>query len=219
MSQSDSFIEEVTEEVRRDRLYALLRKYGWIGVLVVLLIVGGAAWREYAAAQARAQAQSFGDSILDALENDDTEARLAALASIEAPDPEARALLSMLSSEQAVDLGDVEDAVALLGTVADDSAVTPVYRQVARYKALLRGGDVLTADERRMGFEELAIPGQPLRLLAEEQLALLDIEAGDSDGALARLTAMVDDSEATAGLRRRAAQLIVALGGSLDDDG
>ena len=33
MSNPDSFIDEVTEEVRRDRLFAVFRKYGWIGVL------------------------------------------------------------------------------------------------------------------------------------------------------------------------------------------
>ena len=39
MSNPESFIEEVTEEVRRDRLFAAFRKYGWIGVLLVLLTV------------------------------------------------------------------------------------------------------------------------------------------------------------------------------------
>ena len=30
MHDSDSFISEVSEEVRRDRLYAALRRYGWL---------------------------------------------------------------------------------------------------------------------------------------------------------------------------------------------
>ena len=47
MSTPDSFIDEVTEEVRRDRLYALLRKYGWVGIAVVVAIVGWASWTEY----------------------------------------------------------------------------------------------------------------------------------------------------------------------------
>lgn len=45
MSDTDSFIEEVTEEVRRDRLFGLMRRYGWIAVLAVLLLVGGTAYR------------------------------------------------------------------------------------------------------------------------------------------------------------------------------
>ena len=64
--------------------------------------------------------------------------------------------------------------------------------------------------------EALAVPGKPLRLLAEEQLALLDVEAGNTDDAIARLQRIIEDSETTAGLRQRASQLIVALGGELD---
>jgi len=47
MSDTDSFIDEVTEEVRRDQLYGYLRKYGWIAAVVILAIVCGAAWNEY----------------------------------------------------------------------------------------------------------------------------------------------------------------------------
>ena len=60
MSDTDSFIEEVTEEVRRDRLFALMRRYGWIAVAAVLLLVGGTAYREYARAAEAAKAQAFG---------------------------------------------------------------------------------------------------------------------------------------------------------------
>jgi fermentation-respiration switch protein FrsA (DUF1100 family) len=42
VSDTDSFIDEVTEEVRRDRLFGLMKRYGWIAALAVLLIVGGA---------------------------------------------------------------------------------------------------------------------------------------------------------------------------------
>ena len=41
MSDTDSFIEEVTEEVRRDQLYKYVRKYGWIAIALVVGVVGG----------------------------------------------------------------------------------------------------------------------------------------------------------------------------------
>ena len=56
MSDTDSFINEVNDEVRRDRLYGYLQRYGWIAILVVVLIVVGAAWSEYRKAQTRARA-------------------------------------------------------------------------------------------------------------------------------------------------------------------
>ena len=67
MSETDSFIQEVSEEVRKDRLFALMRKYGWIAVLVVLLVVSGTAYREYSITTDALEAQKTGDAILAAL--------------------------------------------------------------------------------------------------------------------------------------------------------
>ena len=216
MSNSDSFIDEVSEEVRRDRLFALMRKYGWIPILVVLLIVAGAAWREYSNAKEETAAQAFGDAIVEATQLDDPEARIAALSAITPPRPESAVVLDMLiAAEQA---GDDQDdaAVQTLQGIATASDVPEIYRQIASFKALAHGDTTLPADERRIGFEALTVPGNPLRLLAQEQLALIDIETGDPDAAITRLQAILADSEVTAGLRRRASQLIVALGGSLE---
>lgn len=216
MSDSESFIDEVTEEVRRDRLFKLMKRWAWVPVLGVVLIVGGTAWREYQSASQTAAAQEFGDGILDALESDDSGARVAALDGLTAPGADAQAVLQMLIAAEEGSDGDDAAAVKRLQAVADNNDVPQIYRQIASYKALARGAEVLTADERRSGFEALAVPGQPLRLLAEEQLALIDIETGDKDAAMTRLQALIVDSEVTSGLRRRASQLIVALGGSIE---
>jgi hypothetical protein len=213
VSDTDSFIDEVTEEVKRDRLFALMRKWGWVGVLIVLLIVGGTAYREWHLASIEADAQAFGDSILTALEAEDTAARIDALQAIDAPAPGAAAILAMLTAAEEGSAGDDAQAVARLQAVADNMEIPSIYRQIASFKALTRGGDLLPVVERRAGFEALAVPGQPLRLLAEEQLALIEVETGETVAAIDRLTRLAEDSEATAGLRRRASQVIVALGG------
>lgn len=50
MSNTDSFVEEVTDELRNDQLFAAMRKYGWIAAVAVVAIVGGASWNEYSKA-------------------------------------------------------------------------------------------------------------------------------------------------------------------------
>ncbi|MCC1491593.1 hypothetical protein [Cognatishimia sp. F0-27] len=216
MSDTDSFIEEVTEEVRRDKLYKTMRRYGWIPILIVVLIVGGAAWREYAKAQDAAQAQAFGDAILAGLQAEDDAARAAALDAVAAPGPGGAAILQMLVAAEEAQAENPAEAVARLQAIADNPEIPGIYRQIAQYKALSRSDGGLSVEARRAGLESLAIAGQPLRLLAEEQLGLIDVETGEIDAAIARFTAIVEDAEATAGLRSRASQLIVALGGTLE---
>ena len=219
MSQSESFIEEVTEEVRRDRLFGLMRRYGWIAILVVLALVGGAAWNEWRKAQDAAAAQAAGDALIAALSADDSAARVSALREIEATSNGARIARDFLTVSELIETGATDEALALLQTIASDGEVDQTYRQLAGFKALLLDAGDMSLADRRVGFEGIAQTSPMLRVAAEEQLALIEIEQGDIQAAISRLQSLQSDAEATAGLRQRASQLIVALGGSPDGTG
>jgi hypothetical protein len=216
MSNNDSFIDEVNDEVRRDRLYGMLRRYGWIAVLVIVLIVGGAAFTEWRKAQTRAEAEALGDAMLSALKLEDSAARAAAFSEVEAGQPSARAVLNFLTASEEFEAGNVQEANAQLQEVANNNDVPLIYRQIASFKILGQGAATMSVEDRRAGYEALAQPGVPLRLLATEQLAMIDVETGDTDAAIARLKTILDDSEVTPDLQQRALQVIVALGGEPD---
>jgi hypothetical protein len=219
VSQSESFIEEVTEEVRRDRLFGLMRRYGWIAILVVLALVGGAAWNEWRKAQDAAAAQAAGDALIAALSADDSAARVSALREVEATSNGARIARDFLTVSELIETGATDEALALLQTIASDGEVDQTYRQLAGFKALLLDAGDMSLADRRVGFEGIAQTSPMLRVAAEEQLALIEIEQGDIQAAISRLQSLQSDAEATAGLRQRASQLIVALGGSPDGTG
>lgn len=216
MSETDSFIEEVTEEVRRDKLFALMRKYGWIAILAVLLIVGGAAYNEWRKATESAAAQALGDSLIAALEIEDATARAAALAEITAENEGARAVVSLLASAEAQNSGNVERAITALAKLGNNPELAPAYREMAVLKQVLLSGTDMPIAERRSKLTSLAVAGAPFRLLAEEQLAMLEIEEGNKDAAISRLRNIINDVEVSAGLRSRASQLIVVLGGKAE---
>jgi hypothetical protein len=219
VSQSESFIEEVTEEVRRDRLFGLMRRYGWIAILVVLALVGGAAWNEWRKAQDAAAAQATGEALIAALSADDSAARVSALRQIEATSNGARIARDFLTVSELIETGATDEALALLQAIASDGEVDQTYRQLAGFKALLLDAGEMSLADRRVGFEGIAQTSPMLRVAAEEQLALIEIEQGDIQAAISRLQTLQSDAEATAGLRQRASQLIVALGGSPDGTG
>lgn len=214
MSDSDSFIEEVTEEVRRDRLFALMRRYGWIAILAVLVLVGGAAWHEWQKSRERARAEALGDAMLSAVQADDPAARVAALEDVDPDGPGSRAVIAMLAADALED--DPEAAQARLLEIADDPELASVYREVATLKAVMIPDGTLDPAARRERLDGLALGDGVMRMLADEQLAYLDIKAGDTQAAMDRLRGIRADAGATPGLRRRATQVIVALGGDVD---
>jgi len=215
VSETDSFIDEVTEEVRRDRLFGLMRRYGWIAVLAVLLIVGGAAYREYSRASEQSAARALGDALLAALDNEDTDARSSALSQIQTQSSEAAAIVAILQAGVLADQDRGAEIVTLLQPIVDDQDLSQDYRDLANFKQLLHAEDSLDAEQRRAGFQALAEPGKPMRVLAEEQLAILDLQAGDQDAAINRLTALLDDADLTQNLQQRTRQLLIALGQDL----
>ncbi|MEM9709080.1 MAG: hypothetical protein AAF871_09830 [Pseudomonadota bacterium] len=202
----DSFIDEVTEEVRKDRLFKLFVRYGWIAGLVIVAIVGGAAVNEYLKAQARTEAQAFGDAVLTALEAESPEARSEALAAIEgAGTPEAQAVQAMLAAE-----GGSADA---LWAVAENGDLPEIWRDMAVLKAALASSGEMEPSELIARLEPLAVPGAPYRLLALEQIALAELNRGAPEATLDILGDILADADTGQGLRQRAEQLIVALGG------
>ncbi|WP_341366398.1 tetratricopeptide repeat protein [Yoonia sp. BS5-3] len=209
MSNTDSFIDEVTEEVRREKLYGHLRRYGWIGVLAVLLLVGGAAWTEYRAVQTRNAAEAAGDALLAALNENDPAARAAAMAEIESPGAAAAiTVLWQATSEQ--EAGDIAAAHATLTALASDAGMPEMYRDLAAFKAATLPTEDTAA--RIAALEALSEPGQPFRLLALEQLAYATLSGGDAEGAMTILRSIEEDAGVSRGLRERVQTLIVALG-------
>lgn len=212
MSQTDSFIEEVTEEVRRDKVFAMFKKWGWVAVLAVVVLVGGATYNEYRKGEIASKAQAFGDKLMSGILADDDGSELAQvgtdgpLQAVVAANLTATAALNKGENERA--LRELEDAKGLIEAPA-------IYRDLSAFKYALALPRDVSSDERMAAFDPLTAPGGPFRLLAQEQIALIMIETGKTDEAITLLNSILQSSELTAGLQRRASELIVALGGEL----
>lgn len=214
MSNPDSFIEEVTEEVRRDRLFALFRKYGWIGGVVVVALVGGAAWTEWSKSRAEARAEAFGNAIIDALDNGTPEERRAALAGIPADGEQVALLQLILASDPEEDRA---ATLAALDKAAADTSLSVTYRDLAILRRVLVAGADMPLADRQSALQGIAVAGRPYRALAEEQLAYLLVEAGKTEEAIAAMITLIQDQEASGSLRARLGQMVTALGGKLPD--
>ena len=211
MSENDSFIDEVSEEVRRDKLFGFFKKYLWVFIAIVVFIVGGAAVNEYLKAKKEADAQAVGEALLAAQSANDA----GAFGAI-AEDGGSAAVLARLDQAAVLAFeGQAGAAATILDEIATDSDVLPVYRDLALLKSVMINGENMSAADLDSAFGGLTAIGAPFRLLAIEQRAIVNLRNGDKAAALTDLSEILIDSNATQDLRNRAQELTISLGGEI----
>jgi len=215
LSNNESFIQEVSEEVRRDRLYRILKKWGWIGIAVIVVLVGGASFNEWNKDSKMNSARNLGDRVLSAVGNKDS----IELKDIETSNLSQDIFIKNLLSAILLSDNKLDASKKALEEIRDLPGITKTYRELNAFKLglLVLKEDNLTGDERFSVFEGLVEPGSPFRLLAKEQQALLLIEQGKLELAIKALSEISVDSETTASLKRRVTQLRISLGGDPND--
>jgi hypothetical protein len=209
---------EVDEDVRKDELQRLWRRWGKyaIGAAIVVALAAAAfaGWRDWQASRRAAAGAAFLDAmaLLDAGEVDQAAAMF--LAQSEAA-PGGYPDLARLSAGQALaSAGQRDAALAALDALAADGGADGFLRDLAR----LAGARLLVDDgdpaEVRARLAPLLEGDSLLAGSARELEGLLALRAGDNAGARAIFEALAGDAGVPAGLRARAAELAVALGGA-----
>ncbi len=213
MSETDSFIQEVTEEVRQDRMFALWKKWGPLVLGGVAVIVGGAAYWSWSQSEQRAAAEARGGTFL-AAEEGNVEHATALPGKIEGP---ARLIAELTAAGALAQAGDIAEAVTRYEAIAGDPALSIDYTDLASLQALRLKAASGEAAGLIEALEPLSGPTRPYRLLALELRAALRAQSGDTEGAHADLNAILTDPATTTGLRQRAAAALTATGGTFTD--
>ncbi|MFK8083537.1 MAG: tetratricopeptide repeat protein [Granulosicoccus sp.] len=212
MSETDSFIQEVTEEVRQDQMLRYWKKYGAYVIGAVLLVVGGAAAWNWQLTQKQASAEARGAALLTA-DPADAQAQIALTAQVDGP---ANLIAELSAAAAFAEQGDATESVARYAAIAQRSDIPSVYRDLAllqqvRVAATADGGSASAAP-----LDVLIESDSPFRLLALELRGAIRISAGDLEAGHADLNTVISDPEATSTLQQRAGALLTATGGRLD---
>lgn len=212
LSESDSFINEVSEEVRKDKLYKQFKKYGWILVLAVVAIVGGTAYNEWNKSKRTTEAEQAGDVLIAALVDSNPDA----LADMAGSDASSAVVAQLAQANLLVEQENLPAALEVLRAVANDLESAAVYTDLAWLKILMLDHENLAANERESIVDRLSAADGPYRLLALEQRAMQYVRDGDIAAANAVLQEILEDPGVTPGLRNRTGQMLTALGGDLE---
>lgn len=209
-NQNDSFFNEVTDELRRDKLFGLFRRYGWIAILVILGIVGGAIWREWSLSRERQEARAWGDAILAAQASGDP----AALTKVDPEGSDGRkALGTLLAAGEWAESGGTDAAVEALRTLAGDSESDGVLKELAQLKLVMLTGSSMDAAEKDQILTHLSRAGAPFELLALEQKAIALLEADREEDAITLIRQIQQKEGLSEALRQRLSEMMIVLTG------
>lgn len=211
---SEAFIREIDEEVRRERLTKLWNQYGALfvgGLVAIVLMVGG--WQWYTAYQldrAQTAGRQFQEAV-EMLDGDKQKDGLAALEQIAQEGTPAYALLAKLRlAAERREAGKNAEALALYTAIADNTSADRILRSFASLQIASLKVDDGTWTDVQNRLNDLSDDSSPWRYTARELLGLAAFKHKKWSEARQAYTSLMSDPAVPQTLRQRA-QTALAL--------
>lgn len=213
---NETFLREVDENLRRDRVRDLAKSHGkWIVLAVVLFLgaVGGwLYWQERQRQQAAEQSEELSKTY-----NDIGAGKAAAvgprLQTLEGSDSDAiRASAKLAQAALALERGDRAAALIQYRALSGDDGLPQVYRDVGLVRATAIEFDQLTPDAVIARLQPLVKPGEPWFGSAGELTAMAYLRQNQPQKAGRLFAQIAADNQVPDTLRSRAVQIAGTLG-------
>jgi len=213
--QTDHFMREVQDEMRRERLVKIWDRYGVFivaGAVLLVLAVGGYKFAEYRSLSARQAAGiEFEAAARLAAEGKTAEAHKAFEAMIGTAPPGYGALARLRNAGAFAAEGKRAEAVAAYETVAKDTAADPLLRDFGVLQAALLRVDSADWTEMQNRLKDLTNDSNAWRAPARELLGLAAMKAGHPDEARKVFEQILADTATPPAIAERSRILMTIL--------
>lgn len=214
-NDSDSFVQEVNEQLRQDQALALAKRYGpWLIGGFVVLVLGLLAWQWWQASQleaARRQSDAYAAAIEQAAAGNVEEAK-AAFERLSTEGPRTYRVMAQVQHAALLQReGDLEAALAGFDAAAE-RANDPVMRQTIQLRAAYIAAETQDFAALQTRLQPLVDADSRISFLARELLAIEAWEAGELDLARDTLENLTLAFDAPEGVRQRAQLALSVIG-------
>ena len=203
----DLLFREVDEEVRREELEGLWKKYGTLFIALcigVVAAVGGIkGWQYWQKTQAEAAGATYYDAVRLASDGKTKQAE-AALAKIKAKNGAIAIFADFKQAGALASAGKTAEAVIAYDKIAADSKTSLALKNLAQIKAAYLLANTTTLDDVKKRVDQFDNAQSPWRNAAREIIAIAAYRAKNYQLADRKLNEIVADTGATQGARQRA---------------
>lgn len=213
---NETFLREVDENLRRDRLRDFGKKYGALfGVAIALFLLASGGfiwWQQHKVQRSEQQAEQLAEVFKNIGSGTTGDAPKQLDAMSENGSKAVRATAMFTRAALAVQENDLKLATAKYREIAEDSSLPQPYRDAALLRQTSLEFDSLQPQQVIERLQPLAKPGTPWFGTAGEMTALALIKQGQSAQAAQLFAAIAKDKTVPDPIRSRAVQMASSLG-------
>ena len=215
-NDGETFLREVDEELRKERINTIVARYGWAILAAIVLFIaaiGGYIWWQN---RQQAQAAEQGEALLEALDAMESGNRNAALPKLEQlaqSDREGYRVAALFARATAQsEANDNAAAIATLRSIAANGDFAEPYRQAALIRQTELEFDRLQPQQVIQRLGALARPGSPWFGTAGEMVGIAHLRMNRADLAGPLFARIGRDETVPPSIRTRAIQMAGSLG-------
>lgn len=212
----DTFLREVDEELRRERVGNIMTRYGWYivgGAVLLLAAIGGWIWWQHRQTVQAGEASQKLVQVIEQLEQNNAKAAAPTIDELAASDRPGYRLAALFARANAqVSTNAIPAAIETLKAIAADEGAPQPYRDVALIRQTQLELDNLPPAQVVQRLQPFAQAGNPWHGTAGEMVGIALIKQQRLDQAGRVFEALARDGGVPETIRARAIQMASALG-------
>ncbi len=204
--------DEINEELKQDRMTALWQRYSKYVIAFVVAVVAGVSLTQGYSYYTQQRDAHSADVFFNAILSDDVAGMLEA-----ATEQLSDGYVLLAEFRLAAALAEKElaaEAEQHYLRIAARDDITPIYRDIALLLSVMQASESTQVSALQTRLDPLISSASPLKGLALEQSAALDVRRGNRSAAIEKLNKLVALTDIPASLRQRASQILNVLDNS-----
>ena len=195
MVESESFIKEVSEEVKRDKLFKTLKKFKWTIIVLITLVVGAVCGYEYYKFDKNVKAQEIGEFFVSAIENLKNNGQTV---TEEVNNKFISVLIKLHEAKYFEEKGDIKSATAAYNHIINKYGDNKFFNHYSKFQLYLMNPAKSMGDTKKIEIlDELSAPDGPLKLLALEQKLNVFVKINDIENIKLQIKLILSDQSIT----------------------
>ncbi len=195
MVESESFIKEVSEEVKRDRLFKALNKFRWPLFALIVLLVGAVGGYEYYKFDKKSRAQKNGEFLISAIENLKENGQTVTK---KIDNKFTSVLIKLNEAKYFEENGDMKSASAAYNHIISKYGENKFFNHYSKFQLYLMDPAESLSDVKKIKIlDELSAPDSPLKLLALEQKLYVYVKVNDLENIKLQVDLILSDQAIT----------------------